>query len=234
VLPRFPTPPAGSIFTKHRHRRHMRCSDTIRCSAAATSYGSPPAARAPSYACFAPRAIAWKLPTPGSRGGVDFLAQRCAPEGVTAIITNPPYRLADKFVRHALALASRVAMLLPLRYLEGVRRSDILDAGTLAQVFVFRNRLPMMHRAGWQGPRASSQMAFAWFVWERDHRRPAELHRISWDESTAIDAPAGPVPRQPSTSARTGDGEPPPLDHRETVRPGIPNFMVRSRAGLAR
>ena len=33
----------------------------------------------------------------------------------------------------------------------------------------------MMHRAGWSGPVARSAMAFAWFVWDRDHHGPTEF-----------------------------------------------------------
>jgi hypothetical protein len=124
---------------------------------------------------------------PDARGGVDFLTQTSAPHGVETILTNPPYRLANKFVRHAIALVPRVVILLPLRFLEGEGRRDILDGGKLARVYVFRNRLPMMHRAGWDGPIASSQMAFAWFVWERGHHGPATLHRISCDADATDD-----------------------------------------------
>jgi len=144
---------------------------------------------------------------PDSSGGVDFLAQQCAPDGVACIVTNPPFMHADAFVRHAIPLVPKVAMLLRLAFLESERRSDILDNGTLARVLVFRNRLPMMHRANWPGPFASSAMAMAWFIWERDHRGPAELHRISWEV--------------------TGDtAAPPPLDLCED-RPGLPNFLAR-------
>jgi hypothetical protein len=38
----------------------------------------------------------------------------------------------------------------------------------------------MMHRAGWEGRKSNSGMAFAWFVWDRNHTGPTELHRISW------------------------------------------------------
>jgi hypothetical protein len=75
--------------------------------------------------------------------------------------------------------------LLRLAFLEGVGRSDIIEGGQLARVYVFRNRLPMLHRDGWDGPRAtSSTMPLAWFVWEREHRGPTELRRISWADKT--------------------------------------------------
>jgi hypothetical protein len=98
------------------------------------------------------------------------------------VVTNPPFKLADQFVEHALWLgADQIFMLLRLAFLESDRRSGVLDSGRLARVHVYRRRLPMMHRAGWEGRRASSAMAFAWLVWERDHRGPALLDRISWD-----------------------------------------------------
>ena len=120
-----------------------------------------------------------------SESGVDFLMQWQAPGfHIAAIITNPPFRLAGQFAAHALTLGvPKVAMLLRLAFLESERRSAILDAGLLARVHVFRNRLPMMHRAGWDGPQASSAMAFAWFVWELRHRGPTEISRISWERA---------------------------------------------------
>jgi hypothetical protein len=97
---------------------------------------------------------------------------------IGAIITNPPYKLADQFVAHALTLCPRVIMLLRLAFLESRRRSDLIDGGSLARVHVFQSRLPMIHRHGWQGPRASSSIAFAWFVWDRAHCGKTELDRI--------------------------------------------------------
>ena len=105
-------------------------------------------------------------------GGVDFLKQPSAPKGAQTILTNPPFMRADAFVRHALTLVPRVIMLLRLAFLESKGRSDILDGGQLARVLVFRNRLAMMHRANWEGPKIDSgAVAFAWFIWDRNLRR---------------------------------------------------------------
>jgi hypothetical protein len=108
----------------------------------------------------------------------DFLATTAMPCGTQAIVTNPPYKIASAFVEHALALCPRVFMLCRLAFLESERRSAILDTGTLARVHVFRKRLPMMHRDSWTGPRASSAIPFAWFVWDRDHVGPTTIDRI--------------------------------------------------------
>lgn len=119
------------------------------------------------------------------QAGWDFLLERQLPIGVQAIVTNPPFKNAGEFVSHALTLCPQVAMLLRLAFIESQKRTPILDAGSLARVHVFRNRLPMMHRAG-QGIKAaektaSSALAFAWFVWDRDHSGPTELRRVSWE-----------------------------------------------------
>lgn len=120
---------------------------------------------------------------PDSEARIDFLMERQGPSfAVGAIVTNPPFKLAGKFVGHALALGiPKVMMLLRLAFLEGAGRAPILDNGLLARIHVFRNRLPRMHRAGWEGPQTSSSIAFAWFVWDLAHRGPTELRRISWE-----------------------------------------------------
>jgi len=108
----------------------------------------------------------------------DFFDFTEAPEDVEAIVTNPPYRHAQQFIEHALELVPRVIMLLRLTFLESERRTEILERRGLARVLVFRRRLPMMHREGWTGPRARSAMAFAWYIWDREHVGPATVRRI--------------------------------------------------------
>jgi hypothetical protein len=121
---------------------------------------------------------------PDSERGVDFLMERHPALAIGAIITNPPYKLAKEFVTHALTLGvPKVMMLLRLAFLEGVGRSAVLDGGKLARVYVFRERLPRMHRAGWEGRKASSSIAFAWFVWDLAHQGPTELYRLSHRQS---------------------------------------------------
>ncbi len=125
--------------------------------------------------------------------GRDFLLERRAPDGVEMIVTNPPFKLASQFAAHALSLCPRVAMLLRLSFLEsgnektkaGRARLFALDGGHLSRIHVFRNRLPMMHRDGWAGNRASNSVAFAWFVWERGYTGKPEIDRISWDRGAS-------------------------------------------------
>jgi hypothetical protein len=111
----------------------------------------------------------------------DFLLEPTMPADCDCILTNPPYQIAEKFVAHALELAPTVVMLLRLAFMESERRCGILENRGLARIHVFRKRLPMMHRDGWQGRKANSGMAFAWFVWDCMHRGPTIIDRISWE-----------------------------------------------------
>ena len=113
--------------------------------------------------------------------GRDFLMEFESPTGVQAIVTNPPFKLCGEFVEHGLSLCGKVIVLLRLAFLESEKRTPILDNGTLARIHVFRKRLPMMHRADWEGRKANSGMAFAWFVFDRNHHGPTTIDRISWD-----------------------------------------------------
>jgi hypothetical protein len=148
--------------------------------------GSPRVAPAQSCGCCAVMATAsvpatlmttvWSRANPVS----NFLMEQQAPPGVEMILTNPPFKLAAKFVQHGLRLCPHVIILARLGFLTSQSRSDILEGGHLVCVYVFRNRLPMMHRANWTGSKASSSIDFAWLVWDRAHKGPTILQRISW------------------------------------------------------
>jgi hypothetical protein len=82
------------------------------------------------------------------------------------IITNPPYKYAEQFVRHSLRLTDgKVAMLLKLQFLEGVKRKKLFEEYPPKAVYVFSHRLKMT-REGTGSKKSSSMLAFAWFVWE--------------------------------------------------------------------
>lgn len=113
------------------------------------------------------------------QSGIDFLMETTAPRSVQAIVTNPPFKLADQFVRHGLTLVPKVVMLLRLAYLEGAARRDIHER--ISRVWLGRERLPFMHREGYDGPKHSNSGApFAWFVFEREKRDRIVLRHISW------------------------------------------------------
>jgi len=123
--------------------------------------------------------IASDLVDRGLGGGDDFLlsSRLLAPN----IVTNPPFGIALEFVRHALSLCPiKVAMLMQLRFLEGIERGMLFDKSPPSRVFVFRRRLaiasgPPARRETLFGPIVQDEgtkggmLAFAWFVWDRSH-----------------------------------------------------------------
>jgi hypothetical protein len=114
----------------------------------------------------------------------DFLMEPL-PKGCEAIVTNPPFKLAAPFIRHALDIgAPFIAMLLRFAFYESQSRADIFDSERrVARIHVFAKRLPRMHRTGWAGPRAPYNHTHAWFVWSAEHKGPTTIDRISWDDS---------------------------------------------------
>jgi hypothetical protein len=117
---------------------------------------------------------------------LDFVAdffEAVAPPGCEDAITNPPFRCAAQMVTRALQLVPRVYFLLRSTFFESERRSPILESGQLARIHTFRKRLPGMHRHDWTGRKASSQISFSWFVWDRGHNSSdTVIDRISWDD----------------------------------------------------
>jgi hypothetical protein len=95
----------------------------------------------------------------------DYLAGPIEMNGV-GLVTNPPYRLAESFIRKAISDRCHYhAWLLRLNFLESMRRKAFFEANPPSRIWVSSRRLPMMHRLGWTGPVAPSNHCFAWFIW---------------------------------------------------------------------
>ena len=129
---------------------------------------------------------------PDCEAGVDFLAVKEAPSSVQACISNPPYNRCEEIIYHALYSLNipKVYMLLRWAFMEGGNlkskkgewRRQILDGGHLAKVLLFRKRLPMFHREGWEGKKLSnSGMPMGWFCWDLAHQgSPTTIERVDY------------------------------------------------------
>jgi hypothetical protein len=119
----------------------------------------------------------------------DFLTRTEMPPGFNCILTNPPFLIVEQILAHAIQICPLVVMLLRLAFFEagsGTQwkhqlRRYVLDTVPPARVHCFAKRLPMMSRLNWDGKKANSGMAFAWFVWDRNHVGPTTIDRISWE-----------------------------------------------------
>lgn len=111
--------------------------------------------------------------------GINYLAAKPISE-VQGIVTNPPYRLAVQFAEKALKEAPYVALLLRTNFLESIARLSFFRRHQPARIWISSRRLPMMHRHGWQGPRAPSNTCFAWFIWDEHSEQKRIVDWFDW------------------------------------------------------
>jgi hypothetical protein len=105
--------------------------------------------------------------------GMDFLEQGKT-AGCRAIITNPPYALAQEFIEHALDMMEPdgiVSMLL---------RTDFDHAKTRAHLFggcpAFAKKLVLTKRIVWfEDAKAAPSFNHAWFIWDWCHSGPPTI-----------------------------------------------------------
>lgn len=105
-------------------------------------------------------------------GGVDFL--ECKEPFNGDIITNPPYRYAQKFIEKALELipvGNKVAMFLKIQFLEGKARKKLFTTYPPKVIYVSSSRLLCAKNAEFEKMIAGggSAVAYAWFVWEKGY-----------------------------------------------------------------
>ena len=126
--------------------------------------------------------IAYDGADPDIQTGLDFFKSRQVMY-LQAIVSNPPFRQADDFIRHGIRLGLPVIVLLRLMALEGAGRSDILQH--LFHVYVGIERLPKFQRDDWKGNRLKTETApFGWFIFQPQKRDgdTFTVSRISWRE----------------------------------------------------
>lgn len=124
---------------------------------------------------------------PHSMGGIDFheaVADRYRPEGDdVGIVSNPPFDAIEELVELAISRAPYVAFLLRLAFLESEGRMKWFPRVGLRRVHIIAERLPMMHRHGWEGPKLDKGgMAYAWYIFEAGKRqaRSVPIRWVSW------------------------------------------------------
>jgi len=88
------------------------------------------------------------------------------------IVTNPPYKYAQKFVEHALNIipnGNKVAMFLKLQFLESKGRKNLFVNTPPKTLYVTSSRLLCAKNADFKGMRKSggSAVAYGWFLWEK-------------------------------------------------------------------
>ena len=114
--------------------------------------------------------------------GIDFLQTTEVPDGVTAIITNPPYSQSDEFIKHALDIlpyGGCYAALLNISYLAGKKRyKEIYSNGYLKRIYIFSGRINCYKNNEPSGH--SSPVNYAWFVFSKFEAETKQAPQIYW------------------------------------------------------
>jgi hypothetical protein len=105
----------------------------------------------------------------------DFLTAPLEAGSVDWVITNPPFRLAEDFIKRALIGARHgVAILARTVFIESVGRyREIFEHTPPTKFAQFTERVPMVK--GRLDRKASTATGYAWIVWEKRIKQPPHL-----------------------------------------------------------
>jgi hypothetical protein len=114
----------------------------------------------------------------------DYLSQPLSMRG-TGIVTNPPYDAvtgtAKQFVEKAIADGCQYhAWLLRMNFLESIGRLPMFRKHPPSRIWISSRRLPMMHREGWEGNKAPSNITYMWIVWDANSEDRCKLNWFDW------------------------------------------------------
>ncbi len=104
-------------------------------------------------------------------GGIDFLTHS-SPEFYGDILTNPPFKLAEKFVKKGmekLQKGNRLLLFLKIQFLEGQRRKKLFEKYPPKYVYVYSARQLCSRNGEFEKYKATTQ-CFAWFIWEKGYQ----------------------------------------------------------------
>jgi hypothetical protein len=104
-------------------------------------------------------------------GGIDFFTDNTRRR---TIITNPPFVDAERFIHHALTVADRVAVIVPLAFSAGQRRYQSLFRPHPPALELVLAKRPSMPPGGTGIPARGGTTDYGWLIWDRDHEEPTE------------------------------------------------------------
>ena len=100
------------------------------------------------------------------------------------ILTNPPYKYAQKFIEHALEIiptGNQVFMFLRVQFLEGKKRRKLFDDSPPKFIYVSSGRIMCAKNAQFEKMKegGGSAMAYAWFHWVKGFKGDTVLKWIN-------------------------------------------------------
>ncbi len=105
----------------------------------------------------------------------DFMSYPIGKKDIDWIVTNPPFRLSEEFIIHALKIANEgVAILARTVFIESIGRYQRLFESLPPTKFAqFAERVPMVK--GRLNQKASTATGYAWLVWEKGEKIQSRL-----------------------------------------------------------
>jgi hypothetical protein len=122
------------------------------------------------------------------------------PPEIEGVVMNPPYNKARQFLEKALADRVRyIAMLVRTNFLfEGDGRAELLDdLHPPTRIWTAAPRLPMMHRYGYTGKTAGSNVPHSWGIWDQRANHREHPRRFNWRKIVALPEWQGWLPELP-------------------------------------
>ena len=101
-------------------------------------------------------------------GGLDFLTSDYPyTENIDTIIMNPPFKLIEGFVNKSLRIAKKKVILFArMQFLESqTRYKNIFKRNKPNRIYIYVDRVACAKNGDFE-QKLSSNMAFAWFVWD--------------------------------------------------------------------
>lgn len=166
----YPTPVDGTesiVPVLEVMREHMGISDNSKCRVWEPACGDGRMARVLEWHGFDVFGSDFRE-TPGyGFGGIDFLKDQPTTTGLIPhdsfdiIVSNPPFSLAEQFIRRALSITPNVAMLLKMQYWNAASRLPFFAEHRPAFVLPLTWRLAFLESERGKSP----LMDCAWVVW---------------------------------------------------------------------
>jgi len=166
----FPTPPwATRALIEHVLRENCSPVDTLDCLEPACGAGHMSKVLKEYFA----RVSSSDVHDYGFGEKRDFLEHSFADDSSDWVITNPPFKLAEPFVKRALSVARfGVAILARTVFIESVGRYENLFSKTPPTFYAqFTERVPMIK--GRLDRKATTATSYCWLVWHKPVRSPA-------------------------------------------------------------
>jgi hypothetical protein len=102
-----------------------------------------------------------------------------------SIVSNPPFKSGREFVEKALAFVGegqKVAMFLPLQFLDGLKRYKLFKVNPPIRIHVFSRRIRCGMNGDFTSNKSGGLQSYAWFVWEKGYQGKPEIDWINHDE----------------------------------------------------